>query len=75
MTRPLATASWFRSGEPWVWLNAAAVAASLLLVIGLVAAAVLVAAIVPFMLRGGGSGEPTPTGHFMIPELHSLARL
>lgn len=26
---------WFKSGEPWVWLNAAAVSASLILVVGL----------------------------------------
>ena len=27
--------NWFKSGEPWVWLNAAAVSASLIVVIGL----------------------------------------
>jgi phosphate transport system permease protein len=29
--------TWFRSGAPWIWLNAAAVSASLLLVLGLLA--------------------------------------
>ena len=26
---------WFSTGEPWVWLNAAAVAASIIMVVGL----------------------------------------
>ena len=26
---------WFKTGDPWVWLNAAAVSASLIIVIGL----------------------------------------
>ena len=29
--------TWFRSGMPWVWLNAAAVSVSILLVVGLLA--------------------------------------
>ena len=29
--------NWFRSGTPWVWLNAAAVSACILLVVGLLA--------------------------------------
>ena len=28
---------WFKSGEPWVWLNAAAVSINLILVVGLFA--------------------------------------
>jgi len=26
---------WFKTGDPWIWLNAAAVSASLIIVIGL----------------------------------------
>ena len=29
--------SWFKSGSPWVWMNAGAVAISLIMVIGLLA--------------------------------------
>ena len=28
---------WFKSGDPWIWLNAAAVSASLIIVLGLLA--------------------------------------
>jgi phosphate transport system permease protein len=29
------TAKWFKSGTPWIWLNAGAVSVSLLMVLGL----------------------------------------
>ena len=29
--------NWYSSGEPWVWLNAAAVSASMIMVFGLLA--------------------------------------
>ena len=28
---------WFKTGDPWIWLNAAAVSASLIIVLGLLA--------------------------------------
>ena len=37
MTKSLELKKWFNSGEPWVWLNAAAVSASMIMVFGLLA--------------------------------------
>ncbi len=51
--------AWFKSGSPWVWLNAAAVSASILMVVGLLA---LIAA------RGLGHFWPHPVVAFTYHE-------
>ncbi len=51
--------AWFKSGSPWVWLNAAAVSASVLMVVGLLA---LIA------VRGLGHFWPHPVAAFTYHE-------
>ncbi|MGZ4997615.1 MAG: phosphate ABC transporter permease PstA [Methylobacter sp.] len=50
---------WFKSGTPWVWLNAAAVSASLIMVIGVLGL---------ILVRGAGHFWPSPVVQFSYQE-------
>ena len=46
---------WFKSGEPWIWLNAAAVSASLIMIVGVLGLVTV---------RGAGHFWPSPVTRF-----------
>ena len=50
---------WFKSGTPWVWLNAAAVSASLIMVIGVLGL---------ILVRGAGHFWPSEVIQFSYQE-------
>jgi phosphate transport system permease protein len=51
--------SWFKSGAPWVWLNAAAVSACLIMVVGVLGL---------ILVRGAGHFWPSPVVQFSYQE-------
>lgn len=50
---------WFKSGTPWVWLNAAAVSTSLIMVVGVLGL---------ILVRGAGHFWPSPVVQFSYQE-------
>jgi len=59
MIRPIMIKTWFKSGTPWVWLNAAAVSASLIMVIGVLGLV---------LVRGAGHFWPSHVIQFTYQE-------